>query len=344
MPASLQGDDYDPGTRSPSIREGGLDGENSVTPRAKDSSKRRHPSQSDESDFDIPIRHHPLKRRKNDEIDDITDELERSVADDNSRAATPAGKWSKKGKSKLVDDMMKDGHRKGKRKRNVNDPPESFTPSKYLAPSEDGTPLPSAPNSPTLKNVYELSEPIPALRKPAKKLEGAQAARRVKAVEDAQLKVWTTIARKDVQKVKIACVLSYIAYTFSQAYKMHVAALNAKTIHCKRIAHMCLNPAKKPLVKTTKSNKETLVRSKRLMRDMLVFWRKNEKEERDVRKRAEKEAVDRAKEEEERREAARQARKLEFLISQTELYSHFVGNKLKSKSQFNSIPLTQSIF
>jgi chromatin-remodeling ATPase INO80 len=94
---------------------------------------------------------------------------------------------------------------------------------------------------------------------------------------------------------------------------------------------MCLAPAKKPLVKTTKSSKETTVKSRRLMRDMLVFWRKNEKEERDVRKRAEKEAVDRAKEEEERREAARQARKLEFLISQTELYSHFVGNKLKSK-------------
>lgn len=66
------------------------------------------------------------------------------------------------------------------------------------------------------------------------------------------------------------------------------------------------------------------------MRDMLMFWRKNEREERDVRKRAEKEAVDRAKEEEEKREAARQARKLEFLISQTELYSHFVGSKLKS--------------
>lgn len=67
------------------------------------------------------------------------------------------------------------------------------------------------------------------------------------------------------------------------------------------------------------------------MREMLVFWKKNEREERDVRKRAEKEAVDRAKEEEEKREAARHARKLEFLISQTELYSHFVGNKLKSE-------------
>jgi len=74
------------------------------------------------------------------------------------------------------------------------------------------------------------------------------------------------------------------------------------------------------------------MKAKKLMREMMVFWKKNEKEERDVRKREHKEALDRAKVEEEKREAARQARKLEFLISQTELYSHFVGNKLKSKS------------
>ena len=116
---------------------------------------------------------------------------------------------------------------------------------------------------------------------------------------------------------------------------MHQSSSGAKASHCKRIAHMCLAPSKKPLVRTSKASKETSNKSKRLMRDMLMFWRKNEKEERDVRKRAEKEAVDRAKEEEERREAARQARKLEFLISQTELYSHFVGNKLKSKLIWN---------
>jgi len=61
---------------------------------------------------------------------------------------------------------------------------------------------------------------------------------------------------------------------------------------------------------------------------MLYFWRKNEREERDLRKKAEKEAIDRAKREEELREARRQARKLNFLITQTELYSHFVGKKV----------------
>ena len=66
---------------------------------------------------------------------------------------------------------------------------------------------------------------------------------------------------------------------------------------------------------------------------MLVFWRKNEKEERDLRKKAEKEAIDRAKREEELREARRQARKLNFLITQTELYSHFVGKKVNAGEQ-----------
>lgn len=89
--------------------------------------------------------------------------------------------------------------------------------------------------------------------------------------------------------------------------------------------------ARKPFTKTAKVNKDIQTKAKRLMREMQIFWKKNEKEERDMKKREHKEALDRQRAEDERREAARQARKLEFLISQTELYSHFVGNKLKSK-------------
>jgi DNA helicase INO80 len=63
---------------------------------------------------------------------------------------------------------------------------------------------------------------------------------------------------------------------------------------------------------------------------MLVFWKKNEKEENIARKKAEKEALDRAKAEEEAREAKRQSRKLNFLLTQTELYSHFIGKKIKT--------------
>jgi DNA helicase INO80 len=116
-----------------------------------------------------------------------------------------------------------------------------------------------------------------------------------------------------------------------KVYKFHMGSVTGKRAVHKKVSQLCASQARKPHAKTAKTAKDTSTKAKRVMRDMLVFWRKNEREERDGRKRAEKEALDRAKEEEEKREAQRQARKLEFLISQTELYSHFVGNKLKSE-------------
>ncbi|KAI8823631.1 SNF2 family N-terminal domain-containing protein [Fimicolochytrium jonesii] len=74
--------------------------------------------------------------------------------------------------------------------------------------------------------------------------------------------------------------------------------------------------------------KDLTARTKRAAREMLSFWKRNEKEERELRKKAEKEKMESRKREEEMREAQRQARKLNFLITQTELYSHFVGKKL----------------
>lgn len=61
---------------------------------------------------------------------------------------------------------------------------------------------------------------------------------------------------------------------------------------------------------------------------MQIQWRKLEKEVSENRKKAQKEAIEKQKREEERREAERQQRKLEFLLTQTELYSHFIGSKM----------------
>ena len=55
-----------------------------------------------------------------------------------------------------------------------------------------------------------------------------------------------------------------------------------------------------------------------------------DQEQRDKEKKAEREAYEKQRREEEKKEAERAARKLNFLITQTELYSHFVGSKLKS--------------
>lgn len=66
----------------------------------------------------------------------------------------------------------------------------------------DVTPA-SRPGSPTLLNttmVYELDEQKPPLKK-AKKVDDAILLKRIKTLEEAQKKVWTNIARRDVVKV-----------------------------------------------------------------------------------------------------------------------------------------------
>ncbi|TDL28392.1 hypothetical protein BD410DRAFT_780893 [Rickenella mellea] len=266
------------------------------------------------------------KRKLDSEMDDITDELERSIATDKVAPALTGKKGGRgrgKGATPILSGVSLDGakvrKRPGPRKKG-----ELFSlkghdllgpPSVSGSLAGDVTPTPSVPASPALSAnvVYELTDAVPPLKR-AKKVDEAAMLKRVLALEEAQRKVWVNIARKDVVKV----------------YKVHILGYQARQNQCKRIAAVASVQGKKPSLRTTKTAKEVQAKAKRLMKEMMVFWKKNEREERDVRKRAEKEAVDRAKEEEERREAARQARKLEFLISQTELYSHFVGNKLKT--------------
>jgi chromatin-remodeling ATPase INO80 len=214
----------------------------------------------------------------------------------------------------------------------------------------DTTKPPSRPPTPTLANgsmvVFELGEHVPPMKR-ARNVDDLTMMKRIRTLEEQQRKVWTAIARRDIPRVCIIYVsmhaLCFVLFGVilktttkwycKQVYKVQQAGSNTRDIIRRRLATACSMAARKPLVaKAGKAAKETQVRSKRLMREMLVFWKKNEREERDVRKREQKQALDRARLEEEKREEARQARKLEFLISQTELYSHFVGNKLKSES------------
>ncbi|KAJ7619158.1 SNF2 family N-terminal domain-containing protein [Mycena polygramma] len=203
----------------------------------------------------------------------------------------------------------------GPKKKGLGSEIELEVASQAPSIASDITPALSRPSSPTLTATFyfELDEPIPPLKK-AKKVDDGIMVKRLKTLEESQRKVWTNIARREVAKV----------------YKYHILGLNAKVNQAERLAKIVSAQARKPFAKTNKTNKDTQTKAKRLMREMQVFWKKNEREERDLRKREHKEAMDRLKLEEEKREAARQARKLEFLISQTELYSHFVGSKLKT--------------
>ncbi|KAF4508733.1 hypothetical protein G6O67_005075 [Ophiocordyceps sinensis] len=126
--------------------------------------------------------------------------------------------------------------------------------------------------------------------------------------------IWRDMARKDVNKT----------------FKLAVDSFTTKGSNLKKTAILASKEAKRWQLRTNKGTKDLQARAKRVMRDMMGFWKRNEREERDLRKAAEKQEMENVRREEADREAARQKRKLNFLISQTELYSHFIGKKIKT--------------
>jgi len=113
-------------------------------------------------------------------------------------------------------------------------------------------------------------------------------------------------------------------------HKLLQRSAATKISNCKKIAQLCRREVKRVEKNSVlRKTKEVPLRAKRAMKEVLVFWKKNEKEERELRKKAEKEAAEQRKAEEDLREAKRQGRKLNFLITQTELYSHFIGKKIE---------------
>ncbi|KAL9601715.1 MAG: hypothetical protein Q9219_002326 [cf. Caloplaca sp. 3 TL-2023] len=126
--------------------------------------------------------------------------------------------------------------------------------------------------------------------------------------------IWKDISRKDVPKV----------------YRIKDNSLSTKQSNLRKTAQLASKEARRWQLRTNKGMKDVQARAKRSMREMMTFWKRNEREERDMRRAAEKQELENAKKAEADREANRQKRKLNFLISQTELYSHFIGRKIKT--------------
>ncbi|KAI8912054.1 SNF2 family N-terminal domain-containing protein [Powellomyces hirtus] len=136
--------------------------------------------------------------------------------------------------------------------------------------------------------------------------------RRLRELAKARESLWLAIAKRDVPKARPMLQQSAVL----------------KRQNALKIAQLARHVLTRSKPTKAQAAKELTSRTKRAAKEMLMFWKKNEKEERELRKRAEKEQMELRKREEETREAQRQARKLNFLITQTELYSHFVGKKL----------------
>ncbi|AOA61747.1 ATPase and nucleosome spacing factor [Komagataella phaffii CBS 7435] len=135
-----------------------------------------------------------------------------------------------------------------------------------------------------------------------------------KQYDNTYMSIWRDLSRKDGPR----------------NYRLFQTYTQTKAINLKKTALLAAREARRWQIRTNKSQKDLQTKARRSMREMLNFWKKNEREERELRKKAEKEALDSARKEEEDREAKRQSRKLNFLLTQTELYSHFIGNKIKT--------------
>ncbi|XP_015206337.2 chromatin-remodeling ATPase INO80 isoform X2 [Lepisosteus oculatus] len=149
---------------------------------------------------------------------------------------------------------------------------------------------------------FSHDAPLPVSKKKHLTIEQLNARRR---------KVWLTIAKKENPK----------------AFKQKASARNFVLTNAKKLAHQCMREVRRAAIQAQKNCKETLPRARRLTKEMLLYWKKYEKVEKEHRKRAEKEALEQRKLDEEMREAKRQQRKLNFLITQTELYAHFMSRK-----------------
>lgn len=129
-------------------------------------------------------------------------------------------------------------------------------------------------------------------------------------------KIWMMMSKKEVGKLQ------------RQRANNHKEVLAS----CKKTAQLCMRHCRQKAMQSQKNMKETLWRAKRLTREMQSYWKRYDRVERENRRRMEKEAEEQRKMDVEMIEAKRQQRKLNFLITQTELYAHFMSKKIGKAS------------
>lgn len=130
-------------------------------------------------------------------------------------------------------------------------------------------------------------------------------------------KIWQLMAKKEIGKVQ------------------RLRTMNHKEVltNCKKVATLCMKVCRQRAMQSQKNMKETAWRTKRLTREMLSHWKRADRVERETKRRLEKEAEEQRKMDVEIIEAKRQQRKLNFLITQTELYAHFMSKKLSNEEE-----------
>ncbi|KAI5191035.1 chromatin-remodeling ATPase INO80 [Nematocida sp. AWRm77] len=142
------------------------------------------------------------------------------------------------------------------------------------------------------------------------------------SVEEETKKIYEEIVKKSISKV----------------HKTLVSLIAVKQAQHKKISTVCQREFKRAMLKTSKTN--PVLKGKRITKEIQLFFKRTERTNREKKKKEEKEDYERRKKEEEEKEEERQTKKLNFLITQTELFSHFIlGKQSASMDEHSKIAL-----
>eukprot|EP00762_Andalucia_godoyi_P004977 ANDGO_01406.mRNA.1 DNA helicase INO80 len=111
-------------------------------------------------------------------------------------------------------------------------------------------------------------------------------------------------------------------------YKSNFQRYSNMLAAAKRTAHNVRKEQSKRATNVRRAQKDAVTRAKRVARDLVFAWKRNEKSAAEAQRKVDKETTDRMRREEEEREATRQQKKLNFLLRQTEIFSHFMAKKV----------------
>ena len=128
---------------------------------------------------------------------------------------------------------------------------------------------------------------------------------------------WVTMMKKDLPR----------------GFKLRQSSVKRQVQDCRRLADLCRKEVRNDVIKNERELQKAPQGLKKLVREMLTFYRKLDKQNADLKKQADRAAAEKQKRDEEEREKKRQAQRLNFLLSQTELYSHFMSKKLGLPSE-----------
>jgi len=143
----------------------------------------------------------------------------------------------------------------------------------------------------------------------------------IKSVEKEQNNERYMTAEEETRKIYEEICKSLVPKT----HKVLLSVISAKQNQHRKISTVCQREYKRALLKTSKTN--PFLKGKRVTKELQLFFKRTERTNREKKKKEEREDYDRRKKEEEEREEERQAKKLDFLITQTELFSHFILGK-----------------